>query len=153
MEALLEGSRWLDLPKETAKELIRYLLVQKFSGSVGTTFLPSSSLERLLHFVLVNTHVRCAVEEQIGKIEHVEPSKHLDFSSLSARARTLYLWDRRHVFASFLLLGHLNIGILGISSCHDGMPAENYDFCWRCESLRPQSLPQALGSIGAGVKV
>ena len=96
LQTLFYASRRLGLPDETGKELIRYLMVQKYSGTAGQHFHPSSSLMALLHYVLLNTDVRCAVEAEIGKIKHAEFSSPwtLGFDEL---------WDRRQVIASFLL--------------------------------------------------
>ena len=55
-----------------------------------------------LRYMLLDTRVRCAVEAEIGKIEYVAPTSHLS-------ALNRHLWDKRHVFASFLLLCSLNI--------------------------------------------
>ena len=93
-EILQEGSKRLGLPAETGDELIRLLMVQKYSGIVGESFYPSTTLERLLRFVLLNTHVRSVVEEHIGKINCAEPGSPLDNDALM---------KRRHVLASFLL--------------------------------------------------
>ena len=95
MEALQKGSKKLGLPAETGKELYRFLLVQKFSGNLGGSFAPSSTLERLLRYVLLNTRVRNLVEGEIGKIKYADPGSQLDFIALTAQARALYLWNRR----------------------------------------------------------
>ena len=111
MEALRGGCKRLGLPVETGRELYRFLLVQKFSGNPGGSFVPSSSLERLLRYVLVNTRVRCAVEAEIGKIKYAELGSRMDFSTLTAspNCKALYLWSSRHVLklASLLVPAYL----------------------------------------------
>ena len=62
----------------TARELVRFLLVKKFEGLPGSGRLsPSSKLDTLQHWTLLNTEVRKIVEAVIGEISHSEETAEL----------------------------------------------------------------------------
>lgn len=69
--ALKAGCSDLRLPETAAKELIRFLIVKRLVGDECSSRLsPSAILDRLLHWVLLNTDVRDLIESHVGKIWH-----------------------------------------------------------------------------------
>ncbi|KAK9789202.1 hypothetical protein WJX73_007416 [Symbiochloris irregularis] len=70
-KALHAGCHELRLPETAAKELLRFLIVKRLVGDDKSSRLsPSSKLDRLLHWVLLNTAVRDHVEEHVGRVFH-----------------------------------------------------------------------------------
>ena len=68
--ALQEGCRKEELPQSTARELIRFLLLKNFYPDVSEGWSPSSKLDELQHWTLLNTRVRKVVEAAVGEISH-----------------------------------------------------------------------------------
>ena len=68
--ALQDGCRKEQLPQSTARELIRFLLLKNFYPDVSEGWSPSTKLDKLQHWTLLNTAVRKVVEAAVGEIDH-----------------------------------------------------------------------------------
>ena len=75
--ALQEGCHKKQLPPTTARELVRFLLAKKLSPNVSEGWSPSSKLDELQHWTLLNTRVRKLVEAVVGEIDHSEETAEL----------------------------------------------------------------------------
>jgi hypothetical protein len=76
VEALKKGCLNLNLPTSTAKELVRFLLVKRFQEDEKLYDLsPSSKLDKLWHYMLLNTEVRDAVEQLVGRVSHTQDTE------------------------------------------------------------------------------
>ena len=64
---LQEGCRKNLLPPSTARELISFLLLKNRSPDVSEGWSPSSKLDELQHWTLLNTRVRKLVEAVVGR--------------------------------------------------------------------------------------
>lgn len=53
---------------------MRFLLAKKYKASSSAAMSPSSKLDQLLHWLLLNTDARKTVEEVVGEISHSEDS-------------------------------------------------------------------------------
>lgn len=70
-EDLKGGCHSLKLPLDAAKGLVRYLLLRNLVDETQSKiFSPSAALDKLQHWVLLNTCVRKKVEQALGEIYH-----------------------------------------------------------------------------------
>ena len=96
--ALQEGCRKKQLPQSTARELVRFLLLKNLNPNVLEGWSPSSKLDVLQHWTLLNTAVRKLVEAVVGEISHSEETADLPDEDKVERRQALSPWC------------HLNIG-------------------------------------------
>ena len=99
--ALQEGCCRKQLPLSTARELIRFLLYKNLNPILSEGWSPSSKLDALQHWTLLNTRVRKLVEAVVGEISHSEELADLPDEDKVERRQALSPWC------------HLNIGIDG----------------------------------------
>lgn len=70
-KALQAGCSELKLPQAAAKELLRYLIVKRLVGDAeGSRLSAASVLDKLLHWLLLNTDTKHMVEKHVGSIWH-----------------------------------------------------------------------------------
>ena len=87
VQQLKAGCRYLDLPNSTARELVRFLLVKRFVGDeTGSRLSPSSKVDALWHWMLLETNVRDTVEALVGRVKHTQATEaHSDTDKMERR--------------------------------------------------------------------
>ena len=86
---LLEGCSELGLPVHTAEEFVKYSQV---NSKYETPISPSTKVDELQHWVLLNTHIRPEVEKLLGgPINHRTSTASLDDFSKAERRWALFM--------------------------------------------------------------
>ena len=67
---LRRGCDALDLSFDVAAELLSYLEIGKLLSESRESFSPSAKIDKLLHWILLNTEARKVVEQYMGTIYH-----------------------------------------------------------------------------------
>ena len=67
---LRRGCDHLNLSFDVAVELISYLKIQSDNPQLRHLLSPSATLEKLLHWILLNTDARLRVEQSLGIIDY-----------------------------------------------------------------------------------
>ena len=76
---LEQGCAKLSLPSDAALELVRWWTIKKLVGAEeGKKISPSTKLDDLQHWVLLNTKIRKTVELQLGELHHSTSTESLD---------------------------------------------------------------------------
>ena len=87
---LNEGCAKLEIPGEASRELVRWLTIKRLLGpEEGKNLSPSATLDKLLHWVLLNTEVRKHVELYLGELSHSTETAELDVVTKCKRRSTL----------------------------------------------------------------
>ena len=72
-QRLQHGCKTLGLPYATAKELLRFLFVRRCADDGrGALLTPSSKLNTLLRWVLLETHILSQVERLVGAVHYTQ---------------------------------------------------------------------------------
>lgn len=84
---LRPGCEEVGVDIQASRELIRFLLTKRLVGAEKAKLLsPSSKLDRLLHWALLNSEVRKALESScVGEISHSTQTSKLDHNSKCKR--------------------------------------------------------------------
>ena len=84
---LRAGCEELRLPEETAIELVRFLIAKRLvDQEKGQSLSPSAKLDKLQHWVLLNTEIRDEIESLLGwRISHSLSTAKLDETSKCSR--------------------------------------------------------------------
>ena len=71
VESLKAGCDQLGLPTTAARELVRFLFVKRCINDENSSKIsPSAKLDKLWHWMLLETDIRDSVEKLVGRVAH-----------------------------------------------------------------------------------
>jgi hypothetical protein len=152
---LRAGCLKLQIPLTAAVELVRFLFLKRLTGDErGSKLSPSAMLDRLWHWMLLESAVHDAVSELTGRVWHTqETAGLLDASKIRRRLRTLTLFAREFAPPQLPLWeqpGTPFAGIRAIPVEVDGLQGEGF-VQYVCGSTTEDQLAKLLEDEGYDV--